>query len=74
MLSFTQKVDHSRTHHLGVTLAVEIDRLDFRSALVIEESTALRGSIVQFLKKRGLIKILTDLETHGRWKRQAYAN
>ena len=55
MLSLTEKVDHSRTDDLGVTLAVEIDRLDFRNALVIEESTALRGSIVQMLKKRGWI-------------------
>jgi len=55
MLSLTGKVHHSRTHDPGVTLAVEIDRLDFRNALVIEESTSLRGSIVQMLKKRGWI-------------------
>jgi len=55
MLSLTRNVNEGRTHHLGATLAVEIDRLDFRSALVIEEATALRGSIVQLLKKRGWI-------------------
>ena len=47
MLSLTDKVHH--------TLSVKIDRLDFRGALVIEESTELRSSIVQLLKRRGWI-------------------
>jgi len=51
MLSLTRNVNEGRTHDLGATLAVEIDRLDFRSALVIEEATALRGSIVQWSKQ-----------------------
>lgn len=55
MLSLSRNVRHSRTHDFGVTLSVEIDRLDFRSALVIEESSVLRGSIVGALKKRGWI-------------------
>jgi DNA-binding NtrC family response regulator len=55
MLSVTRKVHHSRTRDLEATVVVEIDRLDFRSALVIEESTPLRGSLVQLLKKRGWI-------------------
>jgi CheY-like chemotaxis protein len=55
MLSRIRNVHHGRTQDLGATLPAEIDRLDFRSALVIEESTALRGSIVQLLKKRGWI-------------------
>src|ERR1700756_1625547 len=55
MLSLTENVPHSRTHDLGITLSVKVDRLDFRSALVIEESTGLRSSIVQLLKRRGWI-------------------
>src|SRR5215469_1158666 len=55
MLSLTGNVRHNRTHDLGATLSVEIDRLGFRSALVIEESSVLRGSIVGLLKKRGWI-------------------
>jgi CheY-like chemotaxis protein len=55
MFSLTRIVRTSRTHDLGSTLSVEIDRLDFRSALVIEDSTALRSSIVQLLKRRGWI-------------------
>jgi len=55
MFSLTRTVYHSRTHDFGATLSVEIDRLDFRSALVIEESTALRDSVVQLLKSRGWI-------------------
>ena len=55
MLSLTENVHHSRTHDLGITLSVKVDRLDFRSALVIEESTGLRSSIVQLLKRRGWI-------------------
>lgn len=55
MFSLTRNVRHSRTHDFGATLSVEIDRLDFRSALVIEESSVLRGSIVGVLKKRGWI-------------------
>ena len=55
MFSLTRNVRTSRTHDLGSTRSVEIDRLDFRSALVIEESTVLRSSIVQLLKRRGWI-------------------
>ena len=55
MSPLIRNIHQNRTHDLGATLSVEIDRLDFRSALVIEESTALRGSIVQLLKKRGWI-------------------
>jgi CheY-like chemotaxis protein len=55
MSSLAQNVHHSPTHDLGATFSVEIDRLDFRSALVIEESTGLRSSIVQLLKGRGWI-------------------
>jgi CheY-like chemotaxis protein len=55
MFSLTGNVRHSRTHDLGATLSVEVDRLDFRSALVIEESRVLGGSIVGLLKKRGWI-------------------
>ena len=55
MLSLARTVHHSRTHDPGATLSVEIDRLDFRNALVIEESTVLRSSIVQLLKRRGWI-------------------
>ena len=55
MHSLTPKVYQSRTHDFAATLAVEIDRLDFHSALVIEESTTLRSSIVQLLKRRGWI-------------------
>jgi hypothetical protein len=80
----------------GPILSVEVDRLHFRRALVIEDSTILRSSIVQLLKRRGwiahgsriasqalpllkcipyhLIVILAELETHGRWNRQSYAN
>ena len=55
MLSLAGKVHRSRTHDLGPSLSVTIDRLDFRRALVIEESIVLRSSIVQLLKKRGWI-------------------
>jgi CheY-like chemotaxis protein len=55
MSLLTRIVRTSRTHDLGATLSLEIDRLDFRSALVIEESSVLRGSIVGLLKKRGWI-------------------
>jgi DNA-binding NarL/FixJ family response regulator len=39
----------------GPILSVEVDRLHFRRALVIEDSTILRSSIVQLLKRRGWI-------------------
>jgi CheY-like chemotaxis protein len=55
MLSLAPKVDRSRTHDLGPSLSVAIDRLDFRSALVIQGPIVLRSSIVQLLKKRGWI-------------------
>lgn len=55
MFSLSRNVRHSRTHDFGATLSVEIDRLDFRNALVIEKSSVLRGSIVGVLKKRGWI-------------------
>ena len=55
MLLLARKVDRSRTPDLGPSHSVIIDRLDFRSALVIEESIVLRSSIVQLLKKRGWI-------------------
>jgi len=55
MLSRIRSFHHGRTQDLGATLAIEIDRLDFRSAIVIEESAALRGSIIKLLKKRGWI-------------------
>jgi CheY-like chemotaxis protein len=55
MLSLARNVHRNQTHDLGPCLSVTIDRLDFRSALVIEESIVLRGSIVQLLKKRGWI-------------------
>jgi len=45
----------NRTTHRSATTDLDIDRLDFRSALVIEESTLLRGSLVDYLKKRGWI-------------------
>jgi CheY-like chemotaxis protein len=44
-----------RTTHRSATISLDIDRLDFRSALVIEESTLLRGQLVDYLKKRGWI-------------------
>jgi hypothetical protein len=43
MLSFIRNIHHDRTQDLGTTLAAEIDRLGFRSALVVEKSTALAG-------------------------------
>jgi CheY-like chemotaxis protein len=55
MLSLTGNVHRSRTADLGPSHSVTINRLDFRSALVIEESIVLRSSIVQLLKKRGWI-------------------
>jgi DNA-binding NtrC family response regulator len=55
MFSLTRNVHQSQTRDLDSPISVHVDRLDFRSALVIEESTALRGSIVQFLKRRGWI-------------------
>ena len=55
MLLLARKVDRTRTPDLGPSHSVIIDRLDFRSALVIEESIVLRSSIVQLLKKRGWI-------------------
>jgi DNA-binding NarL/FixJ family response regulator len=39
----------------GPILSVEVDRLHFRRALVIEDSTILRSSIVQLLNRRGWI-------------------
>jgi DNA-binding NarL/FixJ family response regulator len=55
MLSRIQNGRHSGTGDFGQILSVEVDRLDFRSALVIEGSTVLRSSIVQLLKRRGWI-------------------
>jgi PleD family two-component response regulator len=55
MLSLAGNFRRIRTHDLGATLSVTIDRLDFRSALVIEESVVMRSSIVQLLKRRGWI-------------------
>jgi CheY-like chemotaxis protein len=55
MVSLNRNVSRSRTCDLSPILSVDVDRLDFRSALVIEESSTRRSSIVQFLKKRGWI-------------------
>jgi DNA-binding NtrC family response regulator len=55
MFSLTRNVHQSRARDLDSLISVKVDRLDFRSALVIEESTVLRSSIVQFLKRRGWI-------------------
>jgi CheY-like chemotaxis protein len=55
MVSLNRNVSRSRTCDLSPILSVDVDRLDFRSALVIEESSTLRSSIVQLLKKRGWI-------------------
>ena len=55
MFSLTRNVHQSRTRDLDSLISVHVDRLDFRSALVIEESTTLRSSIVQLLKRRGWI-------------------
>ena len=42
-------------NHRSPTINLHFDRLNFRSALVIEESTLLRGLLVDYLKKRGWI-------------------
>jgi DNA-binding response OmpR family regulator len=55
MLSRIQNGRHSATRDFDPILSVKVDRLDFRSALVIEDSTGLRSSIVQLLKRRGWI-------------------
>ena len=55
MVSLTRR-DHSiSSRQWQPSISVDIDRLDFRTALVIEESTVLRASFVQLLKKRGWI-------------------
>jgi CheY-like chemotaxis protein len=55
MFSLIRNVHQTRFHDFENILSVDVDRLDFRSVLVIEESIVLRNSIVQLLKKRGWI-------------------
>jgi DNA-binding response OmpR family regulator len=51
----TQSVQRGETNRPFWPPNFSIDRLDFRSALVIEESEVLRRSIVEHIKKRGWI-------------------
>ena len=55
MLTRTRSDRHSRTPDFGPIFSVDVNRLDFRSALVIEDASVVRSSIVHLLKKRGWI-------------------
>jgi CheY-like chemotaxis protein len=55
MFSLARNAGENQARPCGPIRSIDIDELDFRSALVIEESAALRGSIVQVLKRRGWI-------------------
>ena len=55
MYSRTQSVQDSKSNRPLGSCNLSINRLDFRSALVIEESDVLRRSIVEHLKNRGWI-------------------
>ena len=55
MYSRTQSVQHGEANRPFWSSNFSIDRLDFRSALVVEESDVLRRSIVEHIKKRGWI-------------------
>ena len=55
MYSRTQSALDNQTDRPLVSYSLSIKRLDFRSALVIEKSDALRRSIVQHLKNKGWI-------------------
>ena len=55
MYSRTQSVQDGKTNRPFWSSYFNINRLDFRSALVIEESEVLRRSIVEHIKKRGWI-------------------
>ena len=55
MYSRTQSEQNGETNRPFWSSNFSIDRLDFRSALVIEESEVLRRSIVEHIKKRGWI-------------------
>jgi CheY-like chemotaxis protein len=55
MYSRTQNVQHGEANRPFWSSNFSIGRLDFRSALVIEESDVLRRSIVEHIKKTGWI-------------------
>ena len=55
MLLTSPAILANRVNHRSSTINVRIDRLNFRSTLVIEESTLLRGLLVDYLKERGWI-------------------
>ena len=55
MYSGTQSVQDGQSNRPLGSCNLSINRLDFRSALVIEESDVLRRSIVEHLKNRGWI-------------------
>jgi DNA-binding response OmpR family regulator len=55
MHSRTQSVQRGETNRPSWSSNLSMNRLDFRSALVIEESDVLRRSIVEHIKKRGWI-------------------
>jgi CheY-like chemotaxis protein len=55
MYSRTQSALDNQTDRPLASYNLSIKRLDFRSALVIEKSDALRRSIVQHLKNKGWI-------------------
>ena len=53
MHSRTQSVQHGETNRPFWSSNFSIDRLDFRSALVIDESHVLRRSIVEHIRRNG---------------------
>ena len=55
MYSQTRSVQRGEINRPFWSSTFSLDRLDFRSALVIEESEVLRRSIVEHIKKRGWI-------------------
>jgi CheY-like chemotaxis protein len=55
MYSLTQNLQEGETNRPFGSSNFNIKRLDFRSALVIEQSDVLRHSIVEYLKNRGWI-------------------
>lgn len=55
MYSRTQNLQEGETNRPFGSSNLNIKRLDFRSALVIEQSDVLRHSIVEYLKNRGWI-------------------
>jgi len=74
MFSLTRNVRRSRTHDLDATLSVEIDRLDFRSALASNLNEVGVHSARRSTWHSDLTNILDELEAHGCWKRQFYAS